>query len=117
MRPKELLLPSRAKTFCNCFLSSVGLNRDLHYPIGPHDEKAYHDYTMPAALSNIVLHDPLRLGADLYRCSVEPDAVFTLEDKDPSVLWRIEGNKMFDFWYKLFENSPDRWRICDFTNE
>ena len=43
--------------------------------------------------------------------------VFTVEDKDPSVLWQINTDKIFNLWYTLLEKQTNRWMICDYTDE
>ena len=105
--------------FCNSFLASVGFNRDLAPRVGQHEWKEMLPYAFPPSQAHVVPHHPEMLGTDVYRCSPcdAASSTFTIEDKDPSVLWRICNNRVFRYWYQLFENSPDRWEICDYTHE
>ena len=100
------------QSFCNCFLRAAGMNHDLAprpaFTPSPHAEP----YHPPRFLTPFISHDPEDLATDLYRCSPLGDCTFTVEDKDPSVLWQMSSNVIFDFWYTLMTKCPDRWKIC-----
>lgn len=39
----------------------------------------------------------------------------TVEDKGPSVLWKLGTNEIFGLWYNLLQKQTGRWQICDYT--
>ena len=64
-------------------------------------------------IQHVVPQPPALLAADLFRCLEDKEVVYTIEDKDPSVLWRFNNNVLFDYWYGLFHQHPERWSIID----
>ena len=40
-------------------------------------------------------------------------ATFTVEDKDPSILWQIMSDDLFTFWRHTMSEASDRWGIHD----
>ena len=108
---------SEQSAYCSSFLSSTGINRDLATRIGNHQPKTIDEYHPPPHQIPSIAQQPASLATDLFRCTAGDDSVYTVEDKDPSVLWQVNTHKIFDLWYSLFEKQPTRWHISNLTEE
>ena len=75
--------------FCRSFLRDVGVNYDLCDTIDQPQPKPKDDYQTPFHQRCHVTRSPELLAADVYQISTSP-AVLTVEDKYPSILWRIQ---------------------------
>ena len=104
-------------TNCNSFLHATGINRDL-VPKCPLLRAPPEDpYRPPTTLDPLIPLGPELLASDLFQCSTTSNCTYTVEDKDPSVLWEMHTPAIFNFWYKLLSPSPDRWEIIEETTE
>ena len=101
----------------NSFLASIGINRDLSDTISRDPNKPTTNYEPPAEIHHCISQSPELLAADLYRCLDCGQASYTVEDKDPSVLWRLNSNHIVEFWRNLLKQSPDRWAITNHTED
>ena len=103
---------------CNSFLSSIGVNRDLVDHPRTFCKAVLDDpYVPPVAQKPHINQEPEDLAADLYQCATCKDCIYTVEDKGPSVLWRMRNFSIFTIWYNLMANCTDRWEIQDIANE
>ena len=103
---------------CNSFLGSVGINRDLTEQISFFKKADQdQDYHPPAMQAPLIPQNPEELAADLFQCTTSQDCTYTVEDKDPSILWRMKNIRIFAFWYKLMSGSPDRWEVQDIPDD
>ena len=93
---EEFYFHDEQKRYCNSFLGSVGVNRDLIKTISKQGHKTTEDYQPPSSLRHCIPQSPALLAADLFQCLPQKDGIFTSEDKDPSVLWQIQGEKYLD---------------------
>lgn len=104
--------------YCNSFLRAAGINRDLiSRPERFRGNLPPDPYQPPASQPPFVNHGPESLAADLYHCTIDKDDVYTVEDKDPSILWRLRSNRIYDFWYYLMTNATTRWEIQTIPDE
>ena len=78
----------------------------------PHD-----DYQPPDALSACIAQKPDHLATGLPQCSLCKGGVYTVEDKDPGLLWQLGSDKIFHLWYDLLAKQTNRWQICDYSND
>ena len=74
--------------FCSELLSITGLSRDLLAKIPEHEPNNGVSYQAPAAQLTSISQSRELLAADLYQGTVCDADIFTVEDKDPSVLWK-----------------------------
>ena len=85
---EEQYATSTQNSHCYSFLGSIGVNHDLvNIPESFIEGPPAEPYTLPTSQSPFVNHHPEALAADLYRCTIDPTNVYTVEDKDPSILW------------------------------
>ena len=113
MLQEEFDLEKKQTSFCEQWLANIGINRDLtkkHKIIKNAEPPAY----IPSrSLQHHITHDPGLLINDLLRASTVKDATFTVEDKDPSILWQIMSDDIFNFWRHTMSEASDRWEIHD----
>ena len=103
---------AQQRQHCNLFLHSAGVNRDLVEPPDKLRSATSTDpYRPPAQQAPAIAQQPEDLAADLYKCSTCVGDTFTVEDKDPSVLWRMRNDRIFNFWYYLMAACPIRWEF------
>ena len=115
---EEQYASSTQRSHCYSFLGSIGVNHDLvHIPESFKEAPPVEPYTLPSSQEPFVNHHPEALAADLYRCTTDPTNVYTVEDKDPSILWQLKGTRIYDFWYRLMANSPKRWEIQSISSD
>jgi hypothetical protein len=103
---------TKQRKHCCSFLTSIGLNYDLialprSFTLAAPETQ----YVVPREMDPLVTQSPELLAADLFRCTTCKDNIYTVEDKDPSVLWRMSSTSIFRFWHKLIESCPQRWEI------
>ena len=104
--------------FCNSFLGSVGINRDLvDQPRTFLQAEKEDPYLPPKSQEPLIVQNPEDLASDLYQCTTCSSDIYTVEDKGPSVLWRMRNFSIFIFWYNLMANCTDRWETQDISNE
>ena len=108
---------SEHQEFCNSFLFAIGVNRDLVPRIAEHARTCNDDYIPPKNLAHCITQSLEKLAADLFQCTLSSKEIYTVEDKDPSVLWQANNDKIFNLWFHLLSNQPQRWKICDYTND
>lgn len=101
------------KEYCNTWLCDIGANRDLMPPLKQfkNTETPGDILTLPNKLRNHVNHTPDLLLADLVHTGTERGVTITVEDKDPSVLWRMTKNCVMNFWRSRMRMASDRWQI------
>lgn len=115
---KEYNSAEQQKQHCHVFLHSVGVNRDLAMQMDPRRSTAAKQaHSPPDLITPIVAQPPEELATDMYACSTSPGCTFTVEDKDPSVLWQMQDDSIFNFWYYLMSHCPERWEILTLTTE
>lgn len=95
--------------FCYSFLGSIDINHGLvTFPQTFTDKPTEEPYRRPKYLVPGIPKYPESLAANLFQCSTRWGLVFTVEEKDPSILWKLTGDRIFDFWHSLMTNSPNR---------
>ena len=75
------------------------------------------DYVTPPETQHCIRQPPELLAADLYRCTGAKGETYTIEDKDPSVLWRLNSTNILDYWHGLSKQRPDRWAVAGHPEE
>ena len=97
---EEVNAKTQQHRFIISFLASTGVNSDLvHKPADFRSAPPIVEYRPPTALNSIITEPPEDLAADLYQCTRSSDHTYTVEDKDPSVLWRMSDHRIFDYWF------------------
>ena len=130
--PDAIRIPANSKTrinepehnasekqteYNNKWLRDTGINRDLA-PRNPFHQKHPEELVTPPSWKNHnVAHPPQDLIGDLRSASSNRSAIFTVEDKGPSVLWQLNGNSLMYFWKQMMEKASDRWEIQKATNK
>lgn len=104
------------KEYCDRFLASTGLNRDLTRPFSREPDSSTCAYASPTDTQHCISQLADRLATDLYRC-LDDGATYTIEDKDRSVLWRLNTSAIFGFWKGLWDKAKDRWVIVTRTEK
>lgn len=86
------------RNYTNLFLGSIGLNRDLfqaprRFRAAPIEEP----HAMDQLTATVCYEGPENLAADLFQCSANTSKfTYTVEDKDPSILWRMAIQSIFN---------------------
>ena len=91
--------------FCTDWLRGAGVNHDLVPSRTPPPSHLRASHTKSRASHGRI---PASQEQDLFSCSFENKAVYNVEDKDPSVLWRINDAKVFDLWFCSFLRASTR---------
>ena len=96
----------------NSFLGSVGINFDLvDRPNTFRPAPPVSEYKPPVSLTAVIAEPPEDLAADLFICSTSQEHIYTVEDNDPSILWRMSDNCILNYWFYLMTQAPKRWQI------
>ena len=107
--------PYRDTTTLSCkrWLGSQGLDRHTYpsyraprkrpCPPPTPDERRYHHVTTQR-------HD-----FESRASSGPTGTCFTVEDKDPNTLWRVNSLYQLARWLQMLSHAPDRWRVVDTT--
>ena len=58
-------------------------------------------YMPPSRRNPDISHHPDDLIGDLRAASANRNATFTVEDKDPSILWQLNSDSFMQFWKNM----------------
>ena len=71
----------------------------------------------PPELAPFHSEPPEQQTCGLYQCTTAVDHTFTVEDKDPSVLWQMGSTCLFSYWFYLMTHAPERWEVQAISKE
>ena len=108
---------SKQRKYCNSFLFAIGVNKDLITRCNNKKAAATESYRCPTSQQPSIPLPPEDLASDLYSCTTTNNCIYTVEDKDPSILWQMNSTTIFNCWFSLMAGSPDRCSIVQLSSE
>ena len=102
--------------FCRSWLSDTGLNHNLINVCPKQLETQEAPCIPPNSILTNVTRNPEDLVGDLYKASIDLNRTYTVEDKDPSIVWKV-SEQVFGIWENMMKAASDRWTILDSSTE
>lgn len=98
--------------FCKSWLSDTGLNHNLINVCPKQLTTPEAPYIPPTSMLTNVTRNPEDLVGDLYKASIDRNATCIVEDKGPSIVWKV-SEQVFDIWENMMKGASDGWTILD----
>ena len=82
-------------------MNDIGLNYDLIHMGQQNTRHAEcgNSYQRPPSAFQHIPNNPENLRGGLFRASTDKLSIYTVEHKDPSVLWRLSSDAVFTLWW------------------